>query len=75
MRPYFSYLATHALDICPPTAVQRSRMRAEMSAERALRQHAEKGSVGVTMDNKGDNFYQLLQEAKDLLPDNSWWVQ
>ena len=26
-------------------------------------------------DDAGDNFYQLLQEAKDILPDNSWWVE
>ena len=24
-------------------------------------------------EDPGDNFYQLLQEAKDILPDNSWW--
>lgn len=60
--------------------LQRSRMRAEMTAERMVREERAKaaeeakakGGVAPT-DDAGDNFYQLLQEAKDLLPDNSWW--
>ena len=62
--------------------LQRSRMRAEMAAEREARAQRSKeaqkaieaGGVPPPEDN-GDNFYQLLQEAKDILPDNSWWVQ
>jgi len=58
--------------------LQRSRMRAEMAAEKAARDaRAQKaldaGGVAPPED-AGDNFYQLLQEAKDLLPDNSWWT-
>ena len=61
--------------------LQRSRMRAEMAAERAARDEKDKkrleaiktGGVAPT-DDDGDNFYQLLQEARDILPDNSWWV-
>ena len=42
--------------------------------ERAkAREAAEAQGGGVPVDDAGDNFYQLLQEAKDLLPDNSWW--
>jgi len=62
--------------------LQRSRMRAEMTAERMVREErakavAEAKSKGGVMpqEDAGDNFYQLLQEAKDILPDNSWWVQ
>ena len=57
-------------------------MRAEMTAERMVREErakavAEAKSKGGVMpqEDAGDNFYQLLQEAKDILPDNSWWVQ
>ena len=61
--------------------LQRSRMRAEMAAERAARDERDakkleamrSGGV-VPTEDAGDNFYQLLQEARDLLPDNSWWV-
>ena len=61
--------------------LQRSRMRAEMTAERMVREERAKaaeeakakGGVAPT-DDAGDNFYQLLQEAKDILPDNSWWT-
>ena len=61
--------------------LQRSRMRAEMAAERAARDERDRqkleamrnGGVAPT-DDAGDNFYQLLQEARDILPDNSWWV-
>ena len=60
--------------------LQRSRMRAEMAAEKLAREDRAKavekakeaGGVAPT-DDAGDNFYQLLQEAKDILPDNSWW--
>ena len=62
--------------------LQRSRMRAEMAAEREARDEKEKKKLeairtggGLPKDDAGDNFYQLLQEAKDILPDNSWWVQ
>jgi aspartate beta-hydroxylase len=58
--------------------LQRSRMRAEMAAEKAAREQIQKakseGGVPPT-DDAGDNFYQLLQEARDILPDNNWWVQ
>ena len=61
--------------------LQRSRMRAEMAAEKAARTEKEKQKLeamqkgGVMPDeDAGENFYQLLQEAKDILPDNSWWV-
>ena len=56
-------------------------MRAEMAAEKAARTEKEKQKLeamqkgGVMPDeDAGENFYQLLQEAKDILPDNSWWV-
>ncbi|KAL1525974.1 hypothetical protein AB1Y20_020800 [Prymnesium parvum] len=62
--------------------LQRSRMRAEMAAEAHAREKAsmqeaagEGAGDSCKADEKGDNFYQLLQEAKDLLPDNDWWVQ
>ena len=59
--------------------LQRARMRAEMAAEKLARaERAEKalqaGGIAPPED-PGDNFYQLLQDAKDILPDNSWWVQ
>ena len=61
--------------------LQRSRMRAEMAAERAARDEKDKKKLEaiknggqMPTDDAGDNFYQLLQEAKDILPDNSWWV-
>ena len=58
-------------------------MRAEMALERRVREAAEEerfaaeeaGVQPVAAADKGDNFYQLLQEAKDMLPDNSWWTQ
>ena len=57
-------------------------MRAEMAAEKEARAQRSKeaqkalDSGGVAPpEDAGDNFYQLLQEAKDILPDNSWWVQ
>ena len=61
--------------------LQRSRMRAEMAAERtardakeaAKREAIQKGGE-LPADDAGDNFYQLLQEARDILPDNSWWT-
>ena len=62
--------------------LQRSRMRAEMAAEREARNEKErqkmeaiKSGGEMPSDDTGDNFYQLLQEARDILPDNSWWVQ
>ena len=62
--------------------LQRSRMRAEMAAEKMARaertkmqEEAAKGGGVAPTDDAGDNFYQLLQEARDILPDNSWWVQ
>jgi hypothetical protein len=61
--------------------LQRSRMRAEMAAERQARderdrqkQEALRTGGELPADDSGDNFYQLLQEARDILPDNSWWV-
>jgi len=58
--------------------LQRARMRAEMAAEKAARaERAEKAikAGGIAPpDDPGDNFYQLLQEARDILPDNSWWT-
>ena len=63
--------------------LQRSRMRAEMQHEKALRRQEEEAAAAAAAEGrepsvvleKGDNFYQLLQDAKDLLPDNQWWVQ
>lgn len=60
--------------------LQRSRMRAEMAAEQKAREQAAQGGdsgLGDSarpMTNVGENFYQLLQDAKNILPDNSWWV-
>ena len=56
--------------------LQRARMKAEMHAEREARRAAaeQAGGAAPEADAVGDNFYQLLQEAKDALPDNSWWV-
>lgn len=31
--------------------------------------------MSVQVKDNGDNFYHLLQEAKDLLSNNDWWVQ
>ena len=57
--------------------LQRARMRYEMAAERSARearaQKAVENGGEMPPEDSGDNFYQLLQEAKDLLPDNSWW--
>ena len=58
-------------------------MRAEMALERRVREAAEEeraaaeeaGTQPAATADKGDNFYQLLQEAKDMLPDNNWWTQ
>ena len=59
--------------------LQRARMRAEMAAEKAAREERAQKALdagGVApVDDPGDNFYELLQQAKDLLPDNNWWVQ
>uniref|UniRef100_A0A7S4ERZ1 Aspartyl/asparaginy/proline hydroxylase domain-containing protein n=1 Tax=Chrysotila carterae TaxID=13221 RepID=A0A7S4ERZ1_CHRCT len=56
--------------------LQRSRMRAEMAAERASRVAAADAADGGKPAglSDGDNFFKLLQDAKDLLPDNDWWV-
>ena len=40
-----------------------------------MQEEAAKGGGVAPTDDAGDNFYQLLQEARDILPDNSWWVQ
>jgi len=60
------------------SSLQRARMRAEMKMEKAARAHREEeaGKEGRTLgtDDTGDDFFKLLQDAKDLLPDNSWWV-
>ena len=40
----------------------------------AVQQLGFKADILDEADAVGDNFYQLLQEAKDALPDNSWWV-
>jgi hypothetical protein len=60
------------------SSLQRARMRAEMKMEKAARAHREEvaGKEGRTLgpDDAGDDFFKLLQDAKDLLPDNSWWV-
>jgi aspartate beta-hydroxylase len=56
--------------------LQRSRMRAEMRADRALRQGTEGEAVLDQLGavDAGDNFYQLLQNGKGVLSDNKWWV-
>ena len=58
--------------------LQRARMRAEMATEKALREARTQKAIdagGVAPpEDASDNFYLLLQEAKDLLPDNSWWT-
>jgi len=56
--------------------LQRSRMRAEMAAEREIRKQAatEAEATGSIPSENGDDFYQLLQDGRDILPDNSWWV-
>ena len=60
------------------SSLQRARMRAEMKMEKAARAHreAEADREGRTLGpgDTGDDFFKLLQDAKDLLPDNSWWV-
>ena len=56
---------------------------APMARELAQRQEEEEAAAAAAAEGrepsvvleKGDNFYQLLQDAKDLLPDNQWWVQ
>jgi len=53
----------------------RSQMRAEKRAEAAARAaRAESGAAAEEAVEAGDNFYRLLEEAKDALPDNKWWV-
>jgi 16S rRNA (uracil1498-N3)-methyltransferase len=46
--------------------------------EKALREARTQKAIdagGVAPpEDAGDNFYLLLQEARDLLPDNSWWT-
>ncbi len=72
--------------------LQKSRMRAEMAAEKSARAAKAEAAAGAAADgagkgkkpipeggvapsdDAGDNFYQLLQEARDILPDNSWWT-
>ena len=63
--------------------LQRSRLRAEMAAERAARERAAAAEAAAAEAGApaaaravapGDNFFQLLQDAKDILPDNEWWV-
>ena len=60
------------------SSLQRARMRAEMQMEKAARARREEaaGKEGRRLgpDDAGDDFFKLLQDAKDLLPDNSWWV-
>ncbi len=51
-------------------------MRAEMKAEQHARQLAADKAAAEGVEppaDAGDNFYQLLQDARDILPDNSWW--
>ena len=52
--------------------LERTRMRAAMKDEQEARALISKESEGVI--DGGDNFFQLLQDAKDALPDNTWWV-
>jgi len=70
--------------------LQRSRLRAEMkraeaAAERAARGCAVANASLVAREGggreeesaplaRGDNFFQLLRDAKNALPDNEWWV-
>ena len=60
------------------SSLQRARMRAEMQMEKLARARREEaaGKEGRRLgpDDAGDDFFKLLQDAKDLLPDNSWWV-
>ena len=53
-------------------------MRAEMAMEKAARARkqaaAEKEGRELGPDSSGDDFFKLLHDARDLLPDNSWWV-
>jgi len=60
------------------SSLQRARMRAEMQMEKLARARREEaaGREGRRLgpDDAGDDFFKLLQDAKDLLPDNSWWV-
>ena len=48
--------------------------RSEEIVGKAVAEAKSKGGV-IPKEDAGDNFYQLLQEAKDILPDNTWWVQ
>ena len=61
------------------SCLQRARMRAEMAAELKTRPvEQEKTTQGAVSKQPqigvGENFYQLLHSAKDILPDNRWWV-
>jgi hypothetical protein len=60
------------------SSLQRARMRAEMAMEKAARAAREEAASreGRTLgpDDSGDDFFKLLQDARDLLPDNSWWT-
>jgi len=60
--------------------LQRARMRAEMAAEQNARLGAQKHDVNVRcaisqpVMGVGENIYQLLYDASDMLRDYSWWV-
>lgn len=58
------------------SVLQRSRMRAEMRAEKTLRDVQQEGQAVPVHDSgdAGDNFYQLVQDGQRRLSDNKWWV-
>ena len=57
--------------------LQRARMKASRKMEERLHAEAEAKAKAegreLTKEETGDNFFQLLRDARDDLKDNSWW--
>ena len=57
--------------------LQRARMKASRKMEERLHAQAEAKAKAegreLTKEETGDNFFQLLRDARDDLKDNSWW--
>ena len=57
--------------------LQRARMKASRKMEARLHAEAEAKAKAegreLTKEETGDNFFQLLRDARDDLKDNSWW--
>ena len=49
-------------------------MAMEKAARAAREEAASREGRTLGPDDSGDDFFKLLQDARDLLPDNSWWT-